>query len=92
MTLDNIPNETMTLVLDYVYTDALNIPVENAADVAIAADYLQLELLRDECIDILSSNYTELTADDTAASLDKIIKHKLMMPEDCKDMLEYAYK
>jgi hypothetical protein len=63
-----------------LYYEDLEVPVNHAADVILAAEYLQLQIFKEVCVEILRADHYNLSSDELAAALDKTVKHNLLKP------------
>ena len=53
--------QTMKLVLKYIYTEKLYLCQENIFDILCASDYLEMDQLKEKCVDYLCINLTGTT-------------------------------
>ena len=51
VSLDHIPLETMRVILDFMYLSAVTFQDDQLMDLLVASDFLQMEVLKDMCID-----------------------------------------
>ena len=80
----NIPNMkriVFLLLLEYLYTDAVKVDVENAIDLYIAADLYRIERLRDMCCTVVRRN---LSAENSGPLLQEASEsHCYVLKEVC---------
>jgi len=58
ITIPNMSKHVFLLLMEYIYTDAVKIEVEDAIELYIAADLYHLERLRDMCCTVVRRNMT----------------------------------
>jgi len=56
ITIPNMKKKSFLLLLEYLYTDAVKIEVENAIDLYIIADLYHIERLREMCCTVVRRN------------------------------------
>ena len=56
ITIPNMKKHVFLLLLEYLYTDAVKVDVENAIDLYIVADLYHIERLREMCCTVVRRN------------------------------------
>ena len=88
--LDNIPPDILQLLLTYMYTEEINVPMDLLSSLVEACDYLQLSELKEYCLE----RALEQLQPSHALSWNKVADTLSLddMKTQCSRILQYSFK